>query len=719
MSWQDDPILKPTVNVKGPWDEDPIVKPSIVDSGHVKSWLFPNAANIQGDGLGRSAARVGFGVADLINTPTRAFAAIRGQSMSDPNAYILRPETEAAIASSNKDLTSHPEMNNYIPPGGFSGMPMMMPVPSMSPGLIEAGGRMASDPTSPLVGMVRGLASIPKMLQNASPMLKDAILRFASLKGEGAAIERAASKTGRKELVEAAKLTPDEMAHSVNKEILGYNASEDAATAQAQSRKQEILDKTVGSPSDPYTKGKSIQETAEKGKLALGKAFQQEQDRVLSETSVSSKPLLWKNRKGFPGMDMSPDRRPLKNSLQNEVLDYLNEIQYDPVKGYGTAGNSVVQPDAINELKQIYTLTGKARTTKDALDMRRIIDQRLNFGGEGNMPLFGRGSDNELAVKTMRDRINNVIEKQFTRTIKDPAQAKDMAEAWRANNSHYANVANTLGDVSDQLNGKNAEQFLGKIQSIGADRMKALIETASKNPEIAPVVQELKTGYVDNLILKSTKDGHVDPVALRKLYASPEAQEMNKTMMTPAQRSRFEFALNKFEMTNLPENQPVGQYFRQGKDLKYTSDQLGNISNYDKRYALKELEFLDNIAGRQGKEKLGYQALAMSQARKIGMDENGSLPILPNILTGKFATGGAPGALLQSPAGAVLAFRILNKFKGAGAKNLGEITKSATGFFPSIAAREMAQQETNQNLIPFRPRQIAEDSTMNQPQAMR
>lgn len=680
------------------------------------AWLFPSASQQEGEGIGASAARVALGVGDVISTPDRFVAQARGMSMDDPNAYLFRPETEAAVAKAKADLAANPELMNYIPPGGFGGVPMMIPTPAMAPGLIEQGGRLASNPLAPLALGLKTMAQVPKWLESASPAIKEAVLRFASLKGEGAAVERAASKEGRRALAEGAKITPDELAAKLVPEIQATNAAEKAATGAAEARRQSLLEGAVGTPGDPYARGKAIQTTAQQGKISLGKAFQMEQDRVLKETGVADKSLRWKNRKGIPGQGAPSVRQPLENPIQREVVAYLDEIQYDPFKGYGTLGNRVVPPGAINELKQIYTLAGKARNTKDALDIRRLIDQRLNFGGEGNTPLFGRGSDEEFAVKTVRDRINGVIEKQFSRAIKNPQQAQDMAAAWRANNAHYSEVAGTLGDVSDQLTGKNAEQFLGKIQSIGADRMKALTETAAKNPEIAPVVQELKSGYVDNLILKATKDGRIDAAKLRALYSAPEAQEMNKVMISPAQRARFEFALSKFEKTKFPEAREVGVFFGGGKsDLKTASDVLGNISSYDKRYALKELEFLDMLAGRQGADKLSGKALAMSQARKLGMDEKGGLPILPNIFTGKFASGGAPGALLQSPAGAVLAFRALNWIKGPEINALRSLSQKAAKAAALDAAPK--QDRLAPNAVPFR--KVAEDSTMIQPQAMR
>jgi hypothetical protein len=131
----------------------------------IKSTLFPAANEIEGQGFGASAGRVLTGVADLFGAPQRAIATLRGQSMSDPGAHFLKPETDAAVAKAQSDLDAHPELKDYIPPGGFGGMPMMMPTPAMSPGLTEVGGREIDDPMMYLGPLVAAIKQTPKLLE--------------------------------------------------------------------------------------------------------------------------------------------------------------------------------------------------------------------------------------------------------------------------------------------------------------------------------------------------------------------------------------------------------------------------------------------------------------------------------------------------------------------------------------------------------------------------
>jgi hypothetical protein len=89
-----------------------------------------------------------------------AAAAFTDQTMNTPGAHALKKQTDQAVVNSRAALAAHPELNDYIPPGGAFGMPMMMPTPAMAPALTELGGRLVDDPLSytPAVGLAKPIA---------------------------------------------------------------------------------------------------------------------------------------------------------------------------------------------------------------------------------------------------------------------------------------------------------------------------------------------------------------------------------------------------------------------------------------------------------------------------------------------------------------------------------------------------------------------------------
>lgn len=594
---------------------------------------------------------------------------------------------------------------------------------------------------------VRGAGNLVKQ---AIPSIKNAVLRTANLSEAAPAVERmAAGGASREAIIQGAKDTPDALASEVLQNINKTNQANTDFANGANALKQGDLNRGLnaasprpGGPSPLYEAGKSIESTVKQAKTDLGKIFKSEQDRVLDNSGVSQGKLNW----SAPTKGSLISGAKLENPAQKEVQNFLSEIKYDPEKGYGVSGNRVVDQGAIKELQNVYKNLGTARNTRDILDQRRLIDNRMNFGGSENSRLFSKGSDSDWALGQVRDRLNTVVENQFKRQIKDPAQAEALAKAWRANNENFSTVYGTLDETFDKLKNQNPEKYSNSISSIGADKLKKVLATAEQYKELQPVAQELRSGFMDNLLAKSQKDGRIDFDAFKKNWQDTDS-EIKKTMLTPRQIGQINLTLKRYEMTEIGDPESVGKFFEGGKsDLRTASKQLENIANPDKRHALQELKFLDDLNGLKGPNRLSNRALSMAQAKQLGMDKSGSLPIVSDIRTGKFSAaagagfaagaamgshvpvigtliggvvGGAGGAFAQSPAGVVWMFRALNKLKPS--SQIQTLRSLGTNAAEQIIGRGSLQQEavSQPNIIPFRPRQMADDSTMIQPQAMR
>lgn len=125
--------------------------------------LFPTASKIEGSGIVPSVKRVGTGLLDALNIPTRALATVSGQKMSDPNSYLLRPAVDAMKA----DTTGEREKESQILANkGDQGYPdfSWQTMPSAVNANLENAGRIASDPI--------GIFSFLKQL--AAPITKSA-----------------------------------------------------------------------------------------------------------------------------------------------------------------------------------------------------------------------------------------------------------------------------------------------------------------------------------------------------------------------------------------------------------------------------------------------------------------------------------------------------------------------------------------------------------------
>lgn len=507
-----------------------------------------------------------------------------------------------------------------------------------------------------------GTGPVAKAAGEAAPIMRRGVLRFGSLEHAEPAVARAATKEGRQELSHAAATeTPDLMAREVRGAVEGVQEGtqkelDNAITGVAPARKE------------PFDRGESLYDALQKGRQAAGQKFEQGTQEALEKTGVSGAKIPWKITKGQT-----------ENAAQTEAADLLKQIEYDPSKGeFGKIGNRAIGEKGIGFLKKWYDQLKAARTTDDVLTMRRLIDNEINFGGEKNASMFAKGSDDEFVAKALRDRLNNVIEAQFTRKIKDPEAAKAAAEAWRAKNAFYSDVSGALGDVAGAMKDKT-QSYITALEGMDYKKLKSVMQAAQENPkELGQVADEIRGGIVDAFVNRSLKDGRIDYKAAKTAWEKIDP-ELRRVMFSTKQREQIDFALKKFaEQSDAGiAGKELGHYL--SSDEKTLSDKLGNVAQDDKRYVLKELEFLDALQGRSGKESFAYRAKAMSQARQLGMNSKGQLPMISGERSGKFLAGSGAGAAAGATIGGAIGGPVGSALGAVGGLTAGSVAQSPWG----------------------------------------
>jgi hypothetical protein len=218
---------------------------------------------------------------------------------------------------------------------------------------------------------------------------------------------------------------------------------------------------------------------------------------------------------------------------------------------------------------------------------------------------------------------------------------------------------------------------------------------AQSNKVLQPYVGELRKGFVDDLLLSSVKNGEFAPDQLAKNWANL-SDDLKQAWMDPKTIKQMDEAIAKGTQ-EIKDPQRVGAALFGGMhgmgehaDIFSGERKLANITSATQKKALAELQTLDALFGTEYTK----DAVAAYQGKQLQLGETGKLPAVGNIRTGKaqaVATGmGAAGASLgatvagplgagiggtagyglgffmQSPAGAVLAFRALNRLEKAG-----------------------------------------------------
>ncbi len=687
-----------------------IEAPQAPEKGTAETF-FPNTADALEDrepGI-VDDLKVGLGVVgDLASMEQRVFGKLTGVTdFGDPQGGYLKGTRQRVAADNEADVARVMESNapDWIKQtlaaglkvGGFAG---------------EAAINAMESPVS--TALTLGTLPIARAAK-AAPGLKKAALRFGSLDHAEPAVARAANPAGRVELAEAAaRENPDLMAAEVR------GAVEDVRTSTQDELDKAILGAAPGRK-EPFARGESLYDALKEGKGLAGSKFQAEQDRTLVKSGVARGPipknelddLLGRGDQKSFSKAMNKGVRGTAhdyNSAQAQVVDILKEIKYNPSKGeYGVIGNRTIGKDGIKVLKEFAESRefATAKTTQDVLNLRRLVDNKMKFGGEGGRRLFVKGSDDDFVMSALRDRLNQVVEDQFKRTIKDPVLAASLAEAWRARNAFYSDVIGTMEDVSKALPDQK-QNYISALEKMDVGKLKKVMQAAQEHPkELGEVANEIRGGVVDGFLNRAMKDGKIDFKAAKKAWDDIDP-ELRRAMFSTNQRRDIDFALKKFSTddANGVAGKRLGTYLSENE--KTVSDKLANSAQADKRYVLKELEFLDALQGRKGKDSFAYRAKAMSQARQLGMDETGRIPKVSADKTGKFLAGpagfssagaavggaiGGPfgaaigallglggGAVAQSPWGIVQIYRALTKLQeieGA-ARKAATVTKRVT-----------------------------------------
>ncbi len=569
-------------------ESKPVVDSSASDGipKRIESSIFPNAANVPGNGLVPSAKRIGLGVLDVLNTPTRAAATLRGQSMSEPNAYFLRPETEKAKAKAEADLNKHPEINDWIPPGGFGGMPMMMPTPAMGPGLTEMGGQGMSDPTmfvGPLTRFVSGAARAGgRAILGQIPKLKNYVSGLSRI--DAPLLEKAATTSGINELVEGAKTPPSDVgqqiandAGRVNKyrEELAANSKKTqqdqiqiendraeletkqvnadlANKAEGQTLYQQELaanskktqqqqteemlldarrratgaDATSMSEIKPGALGEDIKSSVMGGKADMQDAWVKADQASVGPLRAAKAPEI---TKGFAG-------KPMK-VLTARLGDVMEKYKaYDPSEGMrriSEGGASVLR-----DLMEHSNVSG--HTVDDLLNIKAELRRARNLDKYKGIP-FDLSVD-EVAFGDADREISGVIDQALKEAA--PKEAGAISELMKAKDRQYAITKDLLGDQARSVGQtQNTVNIISKVRSMGPAKARELIAGAESNPAIAGLVPKLRQAFVDDLILSSMKNGEFSAETMAKSWNAPGMQEMKAAWLGAEDLKRVDNAL--------------------------------------------------------------------------------------------------------------------------------------------------------------------------------
>jgi hypothetical protein len=480
------------------------------------------------------------------------------------------------------------------------------------------------------------------------------------------------------------------MADDLGQKTAGLQADEAAAEAAVNAHRQAGLEKGLQKARpwadnlevSPYDAGKRIETAAQGAREAAGQRFQTGQDAILEGRGIGRKGVQ------FGGLD--GNQTPFEQTVDRFLAD---AGVGQGGKTYGVIGNVSIPAGAINEMQALKGTFKTGLTTRDMLDQLRLVDNRLNFGGDAGGRLFASGSQEDLAMKGLRARLADDLENQIARAA--GKEKNTVLAAWQAHREAYHNTAGALEKIQDGLGAGtlNHEAYFNRIKNIGVEDLRGIAAEAKKNPDLAPTWNELRKGFFDNILASANKGDGVDFQALKKTWDAMD-DDLKTTMMPTKVISHIDGVLERTKPINF-EGQRLADGNRwMGRDRQSSLSSLENIGSKAKRSDLEDLRTLDDLLGLEGKDRLSEQAESFYLGKQLGMTDKGALPMFSGSRTGARNTGALLGAsvggalggqqagvegggvglgagalagiALQSPAGALMAYKLLNQIrKGA------------------------------------------------------
>jgi hypothetical protein len=358
-------------------------------------------------------------------------------------------------------------------------------------------------------------------------------------------------------------------------------------------------------------------------------------------------------------------------------------------------GVSKITKGAAGAIKSVLGMAERqANTIDDLINLKGQL-RSMQSGGKFEGEIFDATTD-DRAFGQVAGAIDQAIEESIGKAVKDKGQASAIISAFRANQTKYARLKDALGGLSKKLGQvQNNENIVAKVKAMGPEKAVELIQEASRNAPLKPVVEELRKGFVDDLLLSSVKGGEFDPQQFSKEWTDL-SDDVKKAWLTPDQIKSVEKAVAK-GTEEIKDPELVGKTLFGAGDKFLAEKKLANITSGAQKKALAELQALDALFGTEYTK----DAVAAYRGKQLQLGSEGKLPMVGNIRTGKaqaIATAaGAAGASMgasvggplgagvggtlgygagffaQSPAGAVLMFRALNRLE----RGASDATKAA------------------------------------------
>lgn len=725
-----------TPGASGTWRETPSLKDALLPS-------FTEAGQ-RGGGMVRKGLGLGSDLASgVLRIPAAAGRTLdtkMGTAGDRPQSFreSLDQINQGEGPDGKKNLISGMAADPATLPSFFMGGPATAGIGKLAVGGLKAGltsaglhqgDRMARTGKADLgdAAMEVGInTAAPGLLKGAGLLVKKGVGGLKTILSKFSDVDEQALKAASdpEALMAASDITRrtggdlSNMADNLGTKTTAMQADEASAIASVNARRQGTMESEMmrarpgapnSAPSDvsAFNAGKRIEDRAKAGMASAGERFGQGQDDILINRGIGKKGVE------FGGADGN------QNAFEQTVDRYLTDAGVGQGgKQYGVIGNVSIPPGAINEIRSLKGIFQTAVTTRDMLDQLRLVDNRLSFGGMDGGRLFAFGSQEDAAMKGLRARLADDLENQIGRAA--GKEKNVVVSLWNSHREAYHKTAEAFERIQEGLGvGKvNQETYFNRIKNIGVEDLRKISAEAKTNPDLRGTWNELRKGFFDNILASGIKDDGIDYNAIKKTWDTMD-DDLKTVMMPTKVISHVDGVLGRtapidFKGQGLADNNRLV-----GKDRQSLIGSLENAGSKAKRSDLEDLKKLDDLLGLEGKDRFSEQAKSFYLGKQLGMTEKGKLSWGSGIRTGKvglglgagLVAGGAvdgteggisgagigavAGVAMQSPAGALAAYKLLNQMRKAAVMTERNVTRplAARGLSSGLATRTLTTSQ--------------------------
>jgi hypothetical protein len=349
-----------------------------------------------------------------------------------------------------------------------------------------------------------------------------------------------------------------------------------------------------------------------------------------------------------------------RNEAQLVVDDILKKTQFK--EHTGTYGHTIVDAGDRAKLEEIRNMLGERTTVRELMSAKRYIAEKVNTWAPVGSLTPNLSSGMQAMLKDVYKGIDETIKTVIRRPVRAAADEldklqgfpstvkvlpnkkaasafakqagmptaefkeaikssdfinKQIVAGYEAANDYWTKAVSSVDGINELLK-SGTDNLVTSIGKLSTEDVKAMKEMAGRGEMANIMFKEIQHGYHDNLILRSMRDDVIDVDKFSEFVKHPKNAERVREVLGDQAVNSMEQAIDKFNAATGKMGGKFGNKVFQEADITTATNQSLNPQR-----AMAQIEFIDDVLGRKGKDRFSSQMRELAIAKALGMKETG------------------------------------------------------------------------------------------------